>query len=75
VGVVLTGLDQDGTKGLQAVKQYGGITVVQDPTEAEWSSMPKNALEHVEIDYIVSLLSLASLLIRLVEPSGYHTTK
>jgi two-component system, chemotaxis family, protein-glutamate methylesterase/glutaminase len=75
VGVVLTGLGQDGTVGLQAVKQHGGITVVQDPTEAAWSSMPKSALEHVEIDYITPLSSLASLLVRLVEPAESTATK
>jgi two-component system chemotaxis response regulator CheB len=75
VGVVLTGLGQDGTNGLQAVKQHGGVTVIQDPTEAAWPSMPQSALEHVAVDYIVPLSSLASLLIRLVEPSGSTAMK
>jgi len=69
VGVVLTGMGQDGTAGLQAVKQDGGVTIVQDPTEAAWSSMPQNALEQVEVDYTLPLLRLAPLLIHLVEPS------
>jgi two-component system, chemotaxis family, protein-glutamate methylesterase/glutaminase len=75
VGVILTGLGQDGTVGLHAVKQQGGITVIQDPADAAWPSMPQHALEHVEIDYIVSLSSLASLLIRLVEPPVGTVTK
>jgi len=74
VGAVLTGMGHDGTNGLQAVKQHGGITVVQDPTEAACSSMPQSALEHVEIDYTAPLVSIASLLIRLVEPSGCNAT-
>ncbi len=69
VGIVLTGIGQDGTAGLQAVKQSGGVTVVQDPTEAAWSSMPQSALEQVEVDYTLPLLRLAPLLIRLVGPS------
>jgi two-component system, chemotaxis family, protein-glutamate methylesterase/glutaminase len=68
VGVVLTGMDQDGTNGLQAVKQQGGITIVQDPAKAPWPSMPQHALERVEIEYIIPLLSMTSLLIHLVEP-------
>ena len=75
VGVVLTGLGRDGTAGLHAVKQQGGITVIQDLTEAAWPSMPKNALKHVEIDYITPLSSLASLLVRLAGPSGSTAPK
>jgi two-component system chemotaxis response regulator CheB len=69
VGVVLTGRGGDGTAGLQAVKRSGGVTVVQDPTDAACSSMPQSALKQGEIDYTLPLLCLASLLIHLVESS------
>lgn len=68
VGVILTGMHQDGTAGLLAVKQHGGIAVVQDPNEAPWPSMPRSALEHVPVDYTLPLSSMAALLIRLVGP-------
>lgn len=69
VGIILTGVGYDGTAGLLAIKQHGGITIVQDPADAPWPSMPQSALERVEIDYLIPLLSMASLLVRLVEPS------
>jgi two-component system chemotaxis response regulator CheB len=70
IGVVLTGYLDDGTSGLWSVQQMGGVTIVQDPQEAQFPAMPANALEAVAVDYIVSLASLAPLLTRLTtEPA------
>jgi chemotaxis response regulator CheB len=65
VGVVLSGADGDGTAGLQAVKQCGGVAVVQDPEEALFARMPESALEYVEVDYCPPLDEIAALLSRL----------
>lgn len=70
VGVVLTGRLDDGTAGLWAVKQRGGLTVVQDPDDAEYPSMPRNALKYVRPDHVVPLAEVALLLERLTgEPA------
>jgi two-component system chemotaxis response regulator CheB len=55
VGVILTGHLNDGTSGLIAVKQAGGMAIVQDPEEAEVPDMPESALRHVDVDRCLSL--------------------
>jgi len=65
VGVLLTGLRDDGTAGLQAVRRSGGITVVQDPSDAPCGEMPRHALDHVPIDHVVPLSEMGELLARL----------
>jgi two-component system, chemotaxis family, protein-glutamate methylesterase/glutaminase len=62
IGVVLTGLLDDGTPGLQAIKERGGTAVVQHPEDAESPSMPLNALAHMKVDHKVPLASMGKLL-------------
>ncbi|EJW12652.1 protein-glutamate methylesterase protein [Rhodovulum sp. PH10] len=71
IGVVLTGTLGDGASGLWAVGACGGITVVQDPADAEFAQMPETALERVRADHVVGLADLPKLLARLVDqPAG-----
>ena len=65
-GVILTGALDDGTAGLAEIKRRGGIAVVQDPKTAYCSSMPQNALMHVDVDHIVPLDEIPILLSTLV---------
>lgn len=66
IGVVLSGLLDDGTAGLLAIKQRGGIAIVQDPHEALYSAMPRSAIENVEVDYILPVSEIAATLKQLV---------
>jgi two-component system chemotaxis response regulator CheB len=74
-GVVLTGLLNDGTAGLWWVKKFGGLTMVQEPEEAEFPDMPRNALAHVEIDYVLKVSEMGAVLTGLVQGNtGRPTT-
>lgn len=65
IGVVLTGALDDGTVGMRAIKQRGGITIVQDPTEALFPSMPMSVMRDIKVDYSVPLREIAPLLDQL----------
>jgi two-component system chemotaxis response regulator CheB len=65
VGVILTGLLDDGTLGLWEIKRRGGIAIVQEPSEASHPEMPNSAIANVPIDYRVSLREIGPLLVSL----------
>jgi two-component system chemotaxis response regulator CheB len=71
VGVILTGTLCDGACGLEALKQCGGITVVQDPGDAAFPDMPAAALRRSRPDVVLGLPGMPALLKKLVhEPAG-----
>jgi two-component system chemotaxis response regulator CheB len=66
IGVVLTGALSDGTSGLWMIKDCGGTTIVQSPTEAWQRSMPDSAIQHVEIDHVVCIRAMPLLFSALI---------
>ncbi len=62
IGMILTGANSDGSRGIHKIKQYGGLAVVQDPLEAEIDKMPKSAIQSTEVDYILSLDKIGEFL-------------
>jgi two-component system, chemotaxis family, protein-glutamate methylesterase/glutaminase len=62
IGVVLTGLLEDGASGMQAIKACGGTCIVQDPQEAEYPDMPQAVLRLVDVDYCTTLERIAIIL-------------
>ena len=62
IGVVLTGLLNDGSSGLFEIKRRGGLAIVQDPSTADQPGMPESAIRHVAIDYILGLHDIGPLL-------------
>jgi two-component system chemotaxis response regulator CheB len=71
IGVVLTGTMSDGAAGLQALQAGGGLTVVQDPSDAAFAEMPAAALRLAKPDHVANLDAMPELLAQLVEwPAG-----
>lgn len=65
MGILLTGANQDGASGLDTIKRQGGLTVVQDPQEAQVPTMPEAALALHRPDYILPLRGILALLTEL----------
>jgi len=65
VGVILTGMLSDGVEGLKAIHKAGGYCIVQDPKDAKFDSMPKNALAEVDADFVGTSDEIADRLITL----------
>ena len=64
VGVILTGAGSDGASGLARIKDQGGLTVVQDPAEAEYSGMPRAAIEAGAADLVLPLRDIPAAIVR-----------
>jgi two-component system chemotaxis response regulator CheB len=62
IGIVLTGMLDDGTAGLIAIKKCGGITIVQDPKDAAYPGMPQSALDNLKVDHCVPINEMGPLL-------------
>jgi two-component system chemotaxis response regulator CheB len=60
--VLLTGANRDGARGLAQVKLRGGLTIVQDPNEAQVATMPQAALDILQPDHILPICGIGRLL-------------
>ncbi|MBV8602089.1 MAG: chemotaxis protein CheB [Candidatus Eremiobacteraeota bacterium] len=67
VGVLLSGLLDDGSAGLAAIKAAGGYTIVQEPADALFGDMPRNAIANVQIDRVVPVERMAEAIVAALE--------
>jgi len=72
-GVVLSGMLSDGSAGLWDVRRHGGVTIVQDPREAEHPSMPANAMSEVGVHYCLRGAEIGPKLVELATNEGAVT--
>src|SRR5437764_1622280 len=67
VGVILSGTLDDGTLGLRAIKEHGGVALVQDPATAQHESMPRSAIKYAHPDEVAAPAELARLIVELAD--------
>jgi len=75
IGVVLSGALDDGTSGLWSIKRLGGVAIVQCPEDALHDSMPRSALQQVEVDHRLSAKQMGPLLAELTAASTVPTAE
>jgi two-component system, chemotaxis family, protein-glutamate methylesterase/glutaminase len=73
LGILLTGANEDGASGMEAIHRAGGTTVVQEPETALAASMPLSALARTPVDRVLSLDDIAALLRSLGRADGSET--
>jgi two-component system chemotaxis response regulator CheB len=80
-GVVLSGVLDDGTAGLMAIKQAGGVTLAQDPADALYEMMPRTAIEVVSPEHVGTAEQLGRLLAEIAAgvppdpPAALHAVR
>jgi two-component system CheB/CheR fusion protein len=62
IGLILSGMGSDGSLGLRAIKEKNGIAMVQEPGSAKFDSMPRNAIDSVNVDIVAKPSELPSRL-------------
>jgi two-component system CheB/CheR fusion protein len=71
IGIILSGTGTDGTLGLSAIKECGGMTLVQAPETAQYDGMLRSAIEHGVVDHILPVAEMPATLIAYAQP-GVH---
>lgn len=67
ISVILSGTGANGSMGLKRIKEYGGVSLVQDPDEAEYSDMPRNAIATGMVDHVLPVSEIPAKIISYKE--------
>ena len=72
IGIILTGANNDGARGLAKISSRGGVTVVENPETAASHEMPRAALAHTKADWVLPLEEIAPFLNKMVSAVAAH---
>jgi PAS domain S-box-containing protein len=72
IGIVLSGSGSDGTRGLSSINEAGGISLVQEPSTAEFDGMPRSAIATGLVNRVLPVKELAELIYQCVTSSSEH---
>ncbi len=67
VGILLSGTGSDGTLGLRTIKEHNGLTIVQDPSEAEFGGMPQSAIAALAVDAVLPVAEIPASVMRFLK--------
>jgi len=70
LGILLSGANADGAKGLASIQRHGGLTLVQTPETATAAAMPQAALRLLQPDHVLGVHDIGSFLASLDDPSS-----
>jgi two-component system, chemotaxis family, protein-glutamate methylesterase/glutaminase len=67
IGIILSGMLDDGTSGMWAIKRSGGTCIVQDPNEAEYPDMPLSVINNMQIDHVTALEDMGGVIAQILK--------
>ncbi len=73
IAVILSGTGSDGTEGAKAVKEAGGIVMVQEPASAMYPDMPQSAIDAGEADLVMPVTQMPERIIEIASRSSFFT--
>lgn len=62
VGILLSGANNDGAAGLKKIQELGGVSIVQEPRDAEFDTMPLSAMEIMKPHYVLTIKEMITLI-------------
>ncbi|HKV80661.1 MAG TPA: CheR family methyltransferase [Candidatus Sulfotelmatobacter sp.] len=70
ISIILSGTGSDGSLGTGRLREEGGVNIVQDPGQAEYAAMPRSAIEHGSVDFVLPLEQIPEKLVSLRRNAG-----